>query len=105
MGKKKSADQPAHILRQINTIVASCLGNKAYTMQSLYNTPHYNRDVDIARSCCGSQTELSWNTRKMTMTCSQIEAPFSMIKIDMGNIDLILKSSVFSNTMQTVCKG
>ena len=39
------------------------------------------------------------------MTCSQIEAPFSMIKIDKGNIDLILKSSVFSNIMQTVCKG
>ena len=26
-----------------------------YTMQSLYNTPHYITDLDIKWSCCGSQ--------------------------------------------------
>ena len=25
------------------------------TVQSLYNTPHYNTDLDITWSCCGSQ--------------------------------------------------
>ena len=25
------------------------------TMQSLYNTPNYNMDLDITLSCCGSQ--------------------------------------------------
>ena len=30
-----------------------------YNTPSLYNTPHYNTDLDITQSCCGSQISLT----------------------------------------------
>ena len=33
---------------------------KENTVQFLYNTPHYNTDLDIGQSCCGSQIFLSF---------------------------------------------
>ena len=35
-----------------------------YTVQSLYNTPHYNTDLDITWSCYDSQIFLPWNFTK-----------------------------------------
>ena len=35
-----------------------------YTVQSLYNTPHFNMDLDITQSCCGSHIFLPWNFTK-----------------------------------------
>ena len=44
------------------------------TVQSLYNTPPYNTDMDITQLCCGSQFFyhgfLQRNYRKMTMKWS-----------------------------------
>ena len=34
------------------------------TVQSLYNTPRYNTDMDITQSCCGSNFFLPWNFTK-----------------------------------------
>ena len=36
-----------------NKVAAFTVGKKSiYTVHSLYNTPHYNMDFDITRSCC-----------------------------------------------------
>ena len=37
---------------------------KGNTVQSLYNKPRYNTELDITRSCCGSQIFVPWNFTK-----------------------------------------
>ena len=41
-----------HFLKHVGLIEPKWLHG---TVQSLYNTPHYNTDLDITWSCCGSQ--------------------------------------------------
>ena len=40
------------------------------TVQSLYNTPHYNTDLDITHSCNSFHGILQRNYRKMTIEWS-----------------------------------
>ena len=37
------------------------IDNNADIVQSLYNMPHYNMDLGITWSCCGSQFFFLWN--------------------------------------------
>ena len=51
--------------------------DSVYSLHSLYNTSHYNMNLDITRSCCGFQIFTSWDFTKDSHSTSHIKhSPF-----------------------------
>ena len=54
--KNKVILEPLHMRH-----LAKALKSSRNKVQSLYNIPHYNTDMNITRSCCGFQIFSPWN--------------------------------------------
>ena len=60
--KQVFEDQLNHLQEQLVAVMIE--NQKQGRVQSLYNSPHYNTDLDITQSCCRSHIFLALNFTK-----------------------------------------